>query len=344
VRAEILAAIRRSDALRGPPLLGESGAHKEWYHFCISAGGVELLVNLSLVADVRAGAAGQRHARLSLLAFDGERWHGGVERCAEETVSARVGRIGMAMGESEMRFSGGCYHLSIHPERIPISAELTLRPLVLPAQVNNVRGLDGAPINWAAVPRLTCDGWLELDGRRAELHGALAYHDHNWGSFGWGRNFAWEWGYVLPEEVDNPWTAVFARLNSRGHTRALMQLLFLWRGPRLVRAFRAQDLTVRRHGTLRVGKMFKVPRPMALLSPGTAAGIPERLEVTAKAHGDEATLTFASGPTAQVIIPNDHDDGVTIINEVAGRAELSAELRGERVRLSGPAIFEFLSA
>lgn len=336
----IVSAIRRSDALRGPPLFRPVGAHKEWYHFCISADGIELLVNLSLTADPRGG----RHARLSLLAFDGAGWHGGVERYPEPLVSAQVGQIGMAMGRSRMDFTGGAYRLTVSPDAMPISAELVLVPQVMPAQVNNVRGLDGEPINWAAVPRLRAAGWVRLGDRTVRLSAAPAYHDHNWGRFGWGRNFAWEWGYVLPQRPDNPWTAVFARLNSRGHTRALMQLLFLWRDDQMVRAFRAQDISVTRRGLLRPAALFKVPRPMALLAPGRATDIPEVLDVRARGHRDRARLQFRCGPVAQVIIPNDTDDGVTIINEVAGHAELDATIRGEAVRIEGPAIFEVLSA
>ena len=335
----IVQAIRRSDALRGPPLFGGAAGHKEWYHFCVSAGGVELLVNLSLVVDAQQ----RQHARLSLLAFDGQ-WSGGVERCPPESVSARPGQIGVRMGGSAMDFSRGCYRLSVHPRDMGTTAELVLEPAVMPAQVNNVRGLDGAPINWAAVPRLRASGWIRTGGVTHHLDGAPAYHDHNWGHFGWGRNFAWEWGYVLPEDLDNPWTAVFARLNSRGHTHALMQLLFLWRGTEMVRAFRARDITVRREGLLRPASLLKVPPPMALLAPGTATDIPARLRVDAVGAGDVAALGFDCGPVAQVIIPNDADDGVTIINEVAGRARLEATVRGEQVQISGPAIFEFLSA
>ena len=112
----------------------------------------------------------------------------------------------------------------------------------------------------------------------------------------------------------------------------------------MVRAFRAQDIAVARQGLLRPAALFKVPRPMALLSPGRATDIPQALDVRAAGHGDQARLTFSCGPVAQVIIPNDTDDGVTIINEVAGHAALQATIRGERVHIAGPAIFEFLSA
>jgi hypothetical protein len=341
----IPAAIDASDYFRRSPWrAGGPRGHKEWMHFCISFAGLELLVNLSVADDHRPSAApGSELARVSVLAHE-RSWTGAIDLYPSEDVQVHGGRVAARFGENRVAFEDGVYSLRVRLEKARIAADLRLEPVTLPAIVNNVRGLEGRPINWAVVPRSRARGAVRVGDRVYEIQGAPAYHDHNWGSFGWGNNFAWEWGYGLAADPTSPWSMVFARLNSRGNTAALMALFFVWRDDRLVRTFRDHDIQVRREGLLRPGRVLKLPPAMALVAPGLATDVPARLVLRAGSRGDALEAVFTSEDVAQVIIPNDADLGVTIINEVSGTLTVEGSVFGEPVLLENRAVFEFLSA
>ena len=226
---------------------------------------------------------------------------------APEEVIVRGGRIDAAFGSNEVVFRDGEYHLSVSLRDRPIAMNLRLRPVTMPSLANNIQLDPGPPINWMVVPRLLASGTVTVAGRRHELRNAPAYHDHNWGHFAWGRDFAWEWGFGLPQHEEAPWSMVFVRLSDRAHTRALMQALFLWKGIRQHRVFRARDIEIRHEGHLRPARIFKIPRPMALLSPDLLPDVPRHLHVHAEADGDHLECVFDARDGAQVILPNDHD-------------------------------------
>lgn len=344
--AQIERAITRGDYLRrSPAQVGGLGGHKEWMHFCIHVDGLDLLVNFSLVDDTREGAPpSAEFARLTVLVRDGERgWDGAVEGFDEREVAVVGGGIDMVFGPNSMRWERGAYHLHVRMRERPVSLDLVLEPLAFPALSNNIRLDHGTPLNWLVVPRLRASGRAEIHGRRVELAAAPAYHDHNWGHFAWGRDFAWEWCYVLPLDATVPWSLVFVRLDDRTRTRTYMQGLFLWYGARAERIFRAHDIRVRQEGFMPVQRLTKIPQAMALVCPAWATDVPKRVEVTARGDGDAIDFEFESEDLAQVIIPNDTDDlGVTIINEVSGRLAVHGRVRGRDVAMQGPAIFEFI--
>jgi hypothetical protein len=222
--------------------------------------------------------------------------------------------------------------------------ELTLEPDAYPTEANNVTVEDGPPIHWMVLPRLRATGFVRIGTRTHVLRDAPAYHDHNWGSFGWGRNFAWEWGYTLPRDANNPWSLVFVRLTDRGHRHMLMQGIFLWHRGRQERVFRDGEIEVTHEGLLRPSSIFKIPRVMALVSPGLATDVPRRLTVSGRSGGDWVRFELVSSDVAQVVIPNDDDVGVTIINEVSGDARVEGEVRGVPIRFEGRSMCEFLGA
>ena len=342
---EIVRAIEACDYFRRSPWRtgGERG-HKEWLHFCIGGDGFDLLVNLSIVDDLRPDAEpGSEIARLCVLSFDGV-WRGAITRLDPARVRVSGGAIAADLGDSGIRFVDGAYLLRVRAPEAGVSADLRLSPVTFPSLVNNVRGLDGRPIHWAVVPRSAASGTVTIRDRVHRLDGAPAYHDHNWGSFSWGNNFAWEWGYGLPTSREDPFALVFARLNSRGHTVALMQLFFVWRGDRLLRTFRDHDIETRREGLLRCERPLVLPPVMALAAPGTATDVPARLLVRAAAGADAVEAVFESEHVAQVMLPNDSDLGVTVINEVAGTLTVAGTVAGERIALRNRVVFEVLSA
>ncbi len=338
-------ALAGADWLRRSPFLhGGAQGHKEWWHFAAYAPGLDVLVNFSLVDDSRAGAPpGQEFARVTVLVRHG-RWDGDVERIDAAQVEAPGGGLSMRFGPHTAEFRDGCYHLRVALSGRPIAVDLVLRPEVLPSVAHNIPLDAGPPLHWLVVPRCRAQGTVTLDGVVHTLTDAPAYHDHNWGHFDWGRDFAWEWGFGLPPQGDNPWSMVFVRLSDRAHTLARMQALFLWRGAWQHRVLRGAEVTITREGLLRPQRVLKVPRTMALVAPSPATDVPARLIVEARGRGDVVRCVFTAHDLAQVVIPNDHNPGNTIINEVGGEVSVEGVVRGERVQMDGRAVFEFLGA
>lgn len=342
---ELAEAAERADHYRRP-LRRPGGApgHKEWHHFCVYGDGIDALVNFSIVDDVRPGVKpGTELARLVVILKD-EHWEGGVELFEMNDVDVEAGRVNARFGANTMRLEDGVYRLTVTMTERPVRLELELRVLSFPAPAYNVEVGDGPPIHWLVIPRLSANGTIEVDGRVHRLRDAPAYHDHNWGWFRWGRDFAWEWGFGIPPAPDDPWSVVFVRLSDRGHTRAMMQALFVWKHSRLVRVFRASDVALERVGHLRQRRVFKLPRPMGLLSPGRITDVPQRVEIRGEADGDWGEASFDAEDGSQVIIPNDDDLGVTIINEVAARFRARGRVGGEQFETGGRSIFEYLGA
>ena len=337
-------AIQRADYLRRSPFpLGGRGHHKEWLHFVVHSDEVELLVNLSLVDDTRANATpGQEFARTVVLTRDQE-WDGAIELSEPDEVEVKGGDIHMRFGENLATYRDGTYQVRARMQSRPIAIDLQLEPCSFPALSNNIRlELDDRPINWMVIPRLEATGVATIGDRTYRLDRAPAYHDHNWGHFDWGKNFAWEWGFSLPPSVDCPWSLVFVRLADRGHTRALTQGLFLWNHEKHFRIFRGSDMVVSPTGFLRQTP-FRLPGIMNVLSPGAASDVPQRLEARAEGDGDWAEFCFDADDVAQVCIPNDTDDAaVTVINEVGGNLALEGEVRGQQIEMKGRAMFEFV--
>jgi len=337
--------IERGDYWRGSPLrLGEAPGYKEWLHFCIYGEDIDVLVNFSIVDELASHAGSPREfARIVCLIHTKTGWTGDVIGFPSDQVTARRGAISLEFGENRVHFHDGVFSIrAMLPER-DIAIELMLTPATIPSPANNIGVEDGPPIHWIVLPRLLATGVVRLGGTVHRLDRAPAYHDHNWGHFRWGKNFAWEWGYGLPERASEAWSTVFVRLSDRGHNQTFMQALFVWKGERQHRVFRDEELSVTHHGLLRPAKAFKLPRVMGLVHPGSAADIPARMVLEAEGRGDRARMEFVFEDVAQVIIPNDDDLGVTVINEVNATYTFGGVIRGEAIEVTGRAVVEFLS-
>lgn len=332
--------IRRS-MVRTPGSLG----HKEWLHFCLQTDELDLLINYSVCDDIDAppGRPGER-GHVIILARDGERWIGDADRYWERDLDIAGGEVAARMGRSGFSLVGDEFRVFSALREAPLTAELTLVPEVLPSFSNNIRLVPGQSLSWLAVPRLRASGLVRCGDRTHRLDGAIAYHDHNWGHFDWGADFAWEWGYTAPVAPECPWTVMFVRLSDRALTATRTQALTLWRGPEIVRSFRRTDLRVRSEGFLRQEGVFKVPPVMALLTPGSACEVPQRLTFMAESDGDTLEVTMDARSVAQIVVPNDRSPRVTIINEVTASAVVRGNIRGESFAYQGRGMFEVLAS
>jgi hypothetical protein len=336
--------ITRSDHLRATPApAGQAPGFKEWSYFCIATPDVDLLLTFTFLGriDLPAVDAWPPARVLALARTRTGRWSGGVDEIPPDAVRATPGRVDMTMGACELRFTAGAYALDARLASSAIEVHLRLRPLAPPAVGTSVRMGNADPMRWIVVPRLEAHGELLLDRRRTEVVGGRAYHDHNWGAFSWGGDFAWEWGLVLPSETHLPWTVVYSRISDRARQRVLSQAILVWRDDLYCRAFRDDEITVEESGLLRGGARLRVPRVMSLVEPATTADVPRTLLARARGGGDRLELRLAPLDFAEVAVPNEtHELGTTLLCEARAEAQVTGVIRGERFSLVAPAILE----
>jgi hypothetical protein len=344
VDAGVGATIEALDFVRyGPRPRGEPASFKEWQHFAILTDACELLVNFSVCDDPRPGAPGEALPRLIIVARDAGGWDGDVEEFREDETYVGRGRTDLDFAGNTLVFRDGRFFVSAALRDRPIAVHLRLDPVTMPAYAPSVPMLDGPPLHWSVVPRLEVHGVVEIAGRRHRLERALAYHDHNWGRFLWGHDVAWEWGFVLPDDPDVPWTTTFVRLTNRARTVALSHGMLLWHGERMARVFRGRELSVETPlAYARRPRPFKVPRPMALVAPELAIDVPTGLVTEAASDPDRLRCACTVEDVAQVLIPSETGLGVTIFNEATARAHVRGVVDGTRVDFTGRAVMEFI--
>jgi hypothetical protein len=318
------------------------GEFKAWHHFCVIGEGVELIINFSVMGDQRPAALpGSRLARVILLVHDAG-WDGDVVEIPWQEVELQPGRIAMRLGQHRLAFINGVYHISIALETRPITLDLFLRPTTYPLMRNRAT-IGKGQIDWLVVPRLEATGTLVCGHQVHRMLAVPAYHDHNWGEWLWGQDFAWEWGFALPRQEDAPVSLVFDRITNRGRSQLQDLKLSLWKNDRLRRIFAHQEIHTLPQGYINQKRVPKFPRIMALLAPEMTTDVPRTLEIAAESGADGVEVCFEMEDLAQLVIPNETDLGETIINEVVGTVKAAGKLNGEKFDWEGRGFFEFLT-
>jgi hypothetical protein len=251
-----------------------------------------------------------------------------------------AGQIGAAFGASSLAFSGDEYKLRLTMQAPRIDATLTLRPVARPALTRSVPLGDSDPMQWFVLPCLEATGDVRIDGRRYRLDRSPAYHDHNWGRFSWGGDFAWEWAIAL-SAGPTAWSLIYYRITDRGRHNIVSQGLLIWGGGRHLRTFHDREIRARSTGLMRTSGCLRLPPIMRLAAAGSAADIPTRLAVSAAGSGDELDVTFELSDCAQICIPDDADEGITVISECHATATVSGRVQGCPVRFAGRSVVEF---
>jgi len=310
---------------------------KEWYHFCVVSPELELIVNFNLGRSLPSAKQSAPVARLIVLARS-DRWEGAVETVPYEQCTISPGCIHLIFGESSLRFEAGVFHLSVRLKERAIAVELRLEPLAVPLSSPGAQLGDGV-LSWVVVPALRAKGAVRLGGRVHRLDSAPAYHDHNWGAWQWGSDFAWQWGFGLPSR-ENIWSLVYSRMTDRARSQDFDRKLCLWREGRLTRLFSERDVEIRPEGLLRLPSVPKFPSVMTLATPGGATDVPRILHVTARSSGDHLRIRFHARDVAQLVIPHETNLGVTLISEVCGWLELEGRVQGEPISSEGAGVFE----
>lgn len=334
--------IALTDHFRFPPSARDRrNGYKEWHHFCIIAPDVQAILNLNLGYDAQS-PAGQEVARVVLLVHD-HAWDGDVETIPARDVQVHRGLIDARLGHNSIRFQDGVFDLSVALSDRPITLALRLTPVSFPL-LRSSTPIDEGTISWLVVPRLLASGHITVGRRVYALDQAPAYHDHNWGHWLWGQDFAWQWGFALPESADVPWSMVFDRVTDRARNRALELRLAFWKGAQIQRLFMHDEIQTWPQGHFDApGRVPKFPRVMALVAPEVTTDVPACLEVIARRGDDHLHCHFQAEDIVQVVVPNESDLGTTVINEVSGSLEASGRVKGEPVAMRGRGFFEFLT-
>lgn len=339
--------IARTDHLRiSPELVRRVPGYKEWTYYFVSGQAVDLLLTLTFLDrfDVRAPQkADLPAARVVALArrHDG-RWTGAVEEIPRSDVKATPGLIDVAMGATEVFYRDETYVIDAHVAAARIGARLRLHLQSLPTPMvgKSVRMGTAGPMNWIAVPRLSADGEIVVGDDTYAIRAAPAYHDHNWGAFSWGGDFAWEWGLILGAGND-PWTVVYSRISDRARQQVRSQAIILWRAGENVATFRDDEIDVHERGLVRGGARLRIPPVMKLVEPATTADVP--LELSARAAGGSGSLSlrFTTSDFAEIAIPNETPElGSTLLCEGAARAHVEGTIHGETFAFDAAAVLE----
>ena len=282
-----------------------------------------------------------RRPALVVLKHDGA-WSGFAESFALEQASWRPGEIDLRLGPHSLTWQDGRYRMRL---RGSIGAELELSPLVIPSIPTSVRLTRKHDLHWTVLPRLQVHGWVTSGTHRTRVDAALGYHDHNWGTFQWGRDLTWEWGYVNPDDASCPFSLVLLRVRDFSRKECFSHSLLVWCGHELVRTFSGSELEITLSGLHRSEQPFTLPAPAALLLPGTSAGVPARVSVKGAGLGDWLELEYETSTKARLVVPSDVDAfGTVKLKESCGSARVAGQVGGAAFEFSAAAMMEFAGA
>jgi hypothetical protein len=335
----IALAPERDDFWRVRSAAAPAVPFKEWHHFVVVAPGLELLVNFSLAGPAGLGRDAAPVGRVIVLAR-AARWTGFVETVPRPELS-RDGCRGR-FGDHRAEIRDGGYRIVVDAPAHAAFVDARFAPETVPITARRQRIAPGRHLDWSLTARLAVDARIELGDEVFELAGATGYHDHNWGHFAWGDDFAWEWGSVLPRDGGD-WAVVYSSLMNRARTELLLEQVFVWRGGDNVLAAGGLDVRSVAHGRHRPRPALRVPAPMALLHARIDADVPRRFEATAQRGDDAITLGFTPEATAQVLVPSECSPrGVIAINECLGPVEIAGRLGDEAIHWEARGVFEFV--
>lgn len=332
--ARRLAMITDADGWRG--LAGTprpDGRHREWQHFVLFGPAGLVVFNLCLEPDGTGRI-------VTLHGAGGEGgWRGHVATCTAPRLSP--GRIDADFGCAGMRFRTDRYELWQHGDGVRFEASLV--PASTPSLSHHIPFGRGAGVSWCLVPRLLASGWLDLGDRRVHFDRVAAYHDHNWGSVGWGDDFSWDWGVAMPDDPGSPWTVVFTRMMDRARHRTTATSLFLLEDGDHVCYLRNEQVRFETDGVFAPPAACRIPPAAALLAPDRDRDVPRRLAFIGGRDHDRVAGELEPTSRAQILIPADSDvRRVVRMNETAARARIAGHHAGRAIGFDGTALVEIV--
>lgn len=323
---------------------GAHAAQREWLHFVITQGPIDLAVNFSLLRHATEPGRVDGNALLLLRreTAAGPEWEGDLDAYPLTRADVGVGGVRLRMGPCTVDYDGG-FVVRARCRRRALSVDLRLVPETRAYLVHNVALDDDASLHWVVAPRLRASGEIRLAGEVVRLRDAVAYHDHNWGRFS-GAQLNWEWACSLVEAPPHgaPWSMVYVRVLDRLRAAVSAQGLLVWEGASRRQIFRGEELRAEASGWHRGTSMLRVPRALSLLAQGPPNGVPRAVSLHARAGADHLEGSLTIGDVARVLVPRETDLRTTIIHEAVGALQLSGTIDGAPISMSGRAFSEFL--
>jgi hypothetical protein len=166
------------------------------------------------VAPIDAGAIDSTSARVTIASSR-------ALTAGERTTAAAAGVAFDPAGRAEARVEEGVYRLRARfrdgrtgrPVALEMSVVPTPRAYFPPLVLRGADGFESGYVVPAALARAT--GTIDVGGEVTRFDHALAYHDHNWGTW---RNVAWDWGQT--QSTDGRLALVYAVVHAPELTRA----------------------------------------------------------------------------------------------------------------------------
>src|SRR5690349_6542370 len=119
-----------SDHFRGSSSAVGLVGYREWQHFVVLTGDLDVVVNLNVVWTDKAPVG-----RVLLLVRQGG-WSGDLEAVAADALDVRCGSVDAMFGDSALRFRDGAYEITARLRGGP-SVDLRLRPASAPFVAHN---------------------------------------------------------------------------------------------------------------------------------------------------------------------------------------------------------------
>jgi hypothetical protein len=341
---EHLGLLNRSYRAQG--VREDSDSFKEWYHVNIldDVLGIDTLVNFSLTGNPFAPDQGEA-ATIVLVHERGKGWSGNLDQYDGLAATFSELSTNVAMGSSRLHWRDGSFFLdaALRDGSIVLSCELI--PKTEPMMIWKNTPVGSGHINWLIVPWLEAKGFLSVGERHFKFEDARAYHDHNWGHWRWGENFAWDWGFSsrLGHAADGEAISfVYDRTTNLQRSDKREHTLAVWKGKRLLKLFTRRNIEYIRSRQFDPRKIGRVPGVMNLANQGQVLSVPAKVEIRAKENRDWLNISFCVEAARQIAVPAEIGVRTVELNESYGHVMLIGQIGKMPLELEGSACFEFV--
>ena len=308
---------------------------KEWQHFVIFGPDWVLVFNLNL-DEPKSQRCKFPKARVITI-FSTTQWRGQVDQIDKPKLQRGV--IDAQFGAAGMSWRNGGYE--IWQTEGDIQLNVRLEPVSIPSLTHNIPLGAGSHLSWCLIPRLRASGWAQIDGEKFEFNNLGSYHDHNWGCFHWGGDFSWEWGCALPEDPEQPWTLVYARMNSKDRNAVMATSVFLLERGKHLRYFRNAEVEFSSSGEMNRQIAGRVPAAAALLLPDEDLDVPACTSVSARRGDDWLHADVYAASRGQVLVPSEIEYcKIVRLNEATANVTVEGRCANRDVQFNGPGLLE----
>jgi len=315
------------------PAAAQAASWAEWWYFNLldPASGRFAYLSYFVAGDPFGGRArGSLSIQLGAPGRPATR-HGFVVAADSTAVSLDRAEVTITgpEGRATVRVVDGVYHLEgrFRDERGGSMVRLDLRVVprprayVPPVVLSGAEGFTSGYVVPAVLARAT--GTIEAGGVRASFDQALAYHDHNWGTW---RDVAWDWGQV--QSPDAEVALVYASVHAAELERA-RHVVFIGAADGFLGVLRPDSIAYGgwHDGPPLDGRPVRVPGTIAL----HAAGEGDTLEVRLRVED-----VAASRPPGDPRAPG----GGRVFLQMRGAWQVRGRVGGRRLDFTAPGAAE----